>query len=50
MWLDVNGPVFRRRLLEAMFSDHHDRFPDMARRAFRANYNWWRLNATDFND
>jgi hypothetical protein len=33
-----------------MFSDYHDKFPDMARRAFRANYNWWRLNATDFNE
>jgi len=43
-WLDVNGPVFRRKLLEGMFSDLHDKFPDSARRAFRANYNWYKRN------
>jgi hypothetical protein len=50
MWLDVNGPVFRRRLLEAMYDDHTNKFQDMAKRAFRFNYTWWRQNATDFND
>ena len=50
MWLDVNGSVFRRRLLEAMYDEHTNKFQDMAKRAFRFNYNWWRQNATDFND
>ena len=36
MWLDVDGPEFRRRLVEAMFAERHDKFPDIARRAFRA--------------
>ena len=50
MWLDVNGPVFRRRLLEAMYDEHTNKFQDTAKRAFRFNYNWWRLNAADLND
>jgi len=50
MWLDVDGPEFRRRLIEAMFSDYHDKFTDSARRAFRANFNWWRKNAPNHID
>ena len=50
MWLDVDGPEVRRRLIEAMFSDYHDKFTDSARRAFRANFNWWRKNAPNHID
>jgi hypothetical protein len=45
LWLDVDSREFRKRLIEAMFADRHDKFSDAARRAFRANYNWWRRNA-----
>jgi len=50
MWLDVDGPEFRRRLVEAMFAERHDKFPDIARRAFRANFNWWRKNRANYID
>jgi hypothetical protein len=44
LWLDVDAKEFRRRLVEAMFAERHDKFTDFERRAFRANYNWYLRN------
>jgi hypothetical protein len=50
MWLDVDGKQFKRRMVEAMFSERHDKFTDFERRAFRANYNWYLRNEINPNN
>jgi len=49
MWLDVDSKEFRRRLVEAMFSERTDKFNDLAKRAFRFNYNWYLRNEINPN-
>jgi hypothetical protein len=44
MWLDVDSKEFKRRMVNAMYAEHHDKFTDFERRAFRANYNWYLRN------
>jgi hypothetical protein len=44
MWLDVDSKEFKRRMVNAMYSERHDKFTDFERRAFRANYNWYLRN------
>ena len=50
LWLDVDSKEFRRRLVEAMFSERTDKFNDLAKRAFRFNYNWYLRNEINTND
>jgi hypothetical protein len=50
MWLDVDSKEFKRRMVNAMFSERHDKFTDFERRAFRANYNWYLRNEINPND
>ena len=50
MWLDVDAQRFKQKLLEAMFSEKHDKFQESARRAFRANFKWCKRNESDFDN
>jgi hypothetical protein len=50
MWLDVDSKEFKRRMVNAMFSERHDKFTDFERRAFRANYNWYLRNEINPNN
>jgi hypothetical protein len=41
IWLDVDAGNFRKRLIEAMYTEQTNKFSDMDKRAFRYNYKWW---------
>lgn len=49
IWLDVDAKEFRKRLVQSMFAERHDKFTDFERRAFRANYNWYLRNEINPN-
>ena len=49
--LDVDTNVFRRRLLEMMYSEKSNpRYTDEQKRAFRHNYHWWKTNKNNITD
>jgi hypothetical protein len=50
MWLDVNAGEFKRRLLEAMYSDKQNKFDESSKRAFRFNHKWYVRNANHTNN
>lgn len=49
MWLDVNAREFKRRLLEAMYSEKQNKFDESSKRAFRFNHKWYVRNANHTN-
>lgn len=49
MWLDVNSGEFKRRLLEAMYSEKQNKFDESSKRAFRFNHKWYVRNANHTN-
>lgn len=49
-WLDVDGPEFRRRLVEAMYYEGINKFDDGAKRAFRYNHKWYLRNENHSNN
>jgi hypothetical protein len=44
VWLDVDAGSFRKRLFQAMYAEHTDKFSESDKRAFRYNYSWWNAN------
>lgn len=43
-WLDVDAGSFRKRLFQAMYAEHTDKFSESDKRAFRYNHTWWIKN------